>query len=141
MKSLIGLLRIVRSGHFLLGPINWNLFWCAVKDIENKRYELKGKVTLLNLDGEIELSKIKDAVLKSLKGVFEDIELSEKKKRSIESLLTQKLTGRLKEFKGKEYDADVMKCLSEVQDEVFDLILENDNIFKLYEMRYEIYKH
>ena len=42
-----------------------------------------------------------------MKGVFEDIELSEKKKRSIESLLTQKLTGRLKEFKRKEYDADV----------------------------------
>ena len=109
-----------------------------MKDIENKRYELKGKVTLLNLNGEIELSKIKNAVLKSLKGVFEDIELSEKKKRSIESLVTQKLTGRLKEFKRKEYDADVMKCLTEVQDEVFDLILENDNIFKLYEMRYEI---
>ena len=112
-----------------------------MKDIENKRYELKAKVTALNLHGEIELTKIKDAILKSLKGVFEDIELSEKKKRSIENLLTQKLTGRLKEFKRKEYDADVMKCLSEVQDEVFDLILENDNIFKLYEMRYEIYKH
>ena len=118
--------------------------YTRAKDIENKRQELKekkGSLSTLPLDGELDFAKttneiLTDWILNSLKQVIIDLKLTDNSriKNQLPNILKLKLDGKSKELKGKDYN-EAMDIILEVQNEVFDMILENDKIFKLYEMR------
>ena len=111
--------------------------YTRAKDIENKRQELKEKKgSLSTLDGELDVAKTTNEILNSLKPVIIDLNLTDNSriKNQLPNILKLKLEGKSKELKGKDYN-EAMNIILEVQNEVFDMILENDKIFKLYEMR------
>ena len=84
----------------------------------------------------LDVSKTTDEILNSLKPVIIDLNLTDNSriKNQLPNILKLKLDGKSKELKGKDYN-EAMDIILEVQNEVFDMILENDKIFKLYEMR------
>ena len=113
--------------------------YTRAKDIENKRQELKekkGSLSNLPFDGELDVTKTTNEILNSLKQVVIDLKLTDNSriKNQLTNILKLKLDGKSKELKGKDYN-EAMDIILEVQNEVFDMILENDKIFKLYEMR------
>ena len=113
--------------------------YTRAKDIENKRQELKekkGSLSNLPLNGELDVAKTTNEILSSLKQVIIDLKLTDNSriKNQLPNILKLKLDGKSKELKGKDYN-EAMDIILEVQNEVFDMILENDKIFKLYEMR------
>ena len=113
--------------------------YTRAKDIENKRQELKDKkasLSTLSLDGELDVAKTTNEILNSLKQVIMDLNLTDNSriKNQLPKILKLKVEGKSKELKGKDCN-EAMDIILEVQNEVFDMILENDKIFKLYEMR------
>jgi hypothetical protein len=113
--------------------------YTRAKDIENKRQKLKEKKGFLSnlpLNGELDVAKTTNEILSSLKQVIIDLKLTDNSriKNQLPNILKLKLDGKSKELKEKDYN-EAMDIILEVQNEVFDMILENDKIFKLYEMR------
>ena len=113
--------------------------YTRAKDIESKRQELKekkGSLSTLPLDGELDVAKTTNEIMNSLKQVIIDLNLTDNSriKNQLPNILKLKLDGKSKELKGKDYN-ESMDIILEVQNEVFDMILENDKIFKFYEMR------
>ena len=88
------------------------------------------------LDGELNVAKTANEILNSLEQVIIDLKLTDNSriKNQLPNILKLKLDGKLKELKGKDYN-EAMDIILEVQNDAFDMILENDKIFKLYEMR------
>ena len=110
--------------------------WNRAKDIENKKDVLKaqiGPISYPAAEGEPKIAEIVKGVLRSLQPVITTLKLTDKV-NNLQKLLTGKLKGKTKEMKNKN-QSEVMSILQEVQDEMFDKILENDKLFKLYEMR------
>ena len=111
--------------------------WNRAKDIENKRDVLEaqiGPILYPAAEGEPAIAEIVKEVMASLQPVITTLKLTDKVKNNLVKLLTSKVKGKTKELKDGNH-SEMMAILQEVQDEMFDKILENYKLFKLYEMR------
>ena len=75
-------------------------------------------------------------LLESLKPVIEELKLNNNHKvtTSLSKVLDGKLKGKWKDLEHGGL-SDAMKIIADIQHDLFDMILENDKLFKLYEMR------
>ena len=121
--------------------LNGNLFTRAI-DIEEKKQSLIKKLKELSnipfdkdckTDNQI-VEKITNYIVESLQIVISDLNLASNPriKNGLQKALSGKIKGKLHDLK----DSDkAMDALLEVQYEAFDMVLENDKNFKVYEMR------
>ena len=112
--------------------------YIRAKDIEMKRRDLRRKMkciapTVLPIKKYDELSK---EIFESLKPVIEELKLNNNHKitTSLSKVLDGKLKGKWKDLLNGSL-SDAMKIIADIQHDLFDMILENDKLFKLYEMR------
>ena len=109
-------------------------------DIENKRSYLKEKIILIselpfemgkNCDKEI-IEKTKNAIMDSLQTVIESLKLLDNVIKSLPIGLMNMVKGKLKELKD---ETKGIGAAQKLQIDAFDMVLKNDNDFKLYEIR------
>ena len=100
-----------------------------------KRHDLRRKIKLIvpTIKKQDELSK---EILESLKPVIEELQLINNHKitTSLSKVLDGKLKGKWKDLLNGSL-SEAMKIIADIQHDMFDKILENDKLFKLYEMR------
>ena len=106
------------------------------KDIEDRKNHLRSKIKALSnisIDKGYDISK---DILQSLEPVIIELKLNSNHQilNGLSKILNGKLKGKQDVLQNGDHKSK-MDTLMEVQDELFDLILENDKIFKLYEMR------
>ena len=107
--------------------------YTRAKDIENRTKELKMKIT--PFPGELNTTQASQYIMESLQPIITDLKLSDNKHvKGIFPKLLGKIEGKSKEWEDKT-QSEVMEILHDVQNEIFDMILENDKIYKLYQMR------
>ena len=113
-------------------------------DIENKRMYLKEKIILIselpfeigeNCNEEI-IEKTKNAIMDSLLTVIESLKLVDNihVTRSLPTGLKNMIRGKLKELKDETKDIAI-GATQKLQIDAFDMVLKNQNDFKLYEIR------
>ena len=79
-----------------------------------------------------ELSK---EILESLKPVIDELKLNNNHKiTSLSKVLDGKLKGKWKDLLNGSL-SDAIKIIADIQHDLFDMVLEHDKLFKLYEMR------
>ena len=111
-------------------------------DIENKKKYLKEKIILIselpfemgeNCDKEI-IEKTKSAIMDSLRTVIESLKLVDNVhvRKSLPIGLMNMVKGKLKELKD---ETKSIGAAQKLQIDAFDMVLKNDNDFKLYEIR------
>ena len=111
-------------------------------DIENKRTYLKEKIILIselpfemgkNCDKQI-IEKTKNAIMDSLQTVIESLKLLDNVHvmKSLPIGLMNMVKGKLKELKD---ETKGIGAAQKLQIDAFDMVLKNDNDFKLYEIR------
>ena len=109
-------------------------------DIENKKKYLKEKIILIselpfemgeNCDKEI-IEKTKNAIMDSLQTVIESLKLVDNDHVINECHLMNMIGGKLKELKD---ETKGICAAQKLQIDAFDMVLKNDNDFKLYESR------
>ena len=110
--------------------------YIRAKDIEMRRYDLKRKmeiITTVSLENHDKLSK---EILESLKPVIEELKLTNNHRitTGLSKVLDGKLKGKWKDLVNGSL-SDAMEIIADIQQDLFDMILENDKLFKLYEMR------
>ena len=113
-------------------------------DIEKEKEILREKIIIpsnppfdMTKDSEQEIiKKTKDVIMKNLQGVIEALNLANKRLKVNESLpkaIENIIKGKkLKELNEKQIIVDTIQ---NIQMEAFDMLLQNVNDFKLYEMR------
>ena len=135
---------------FPCGPIFYDkLFkeepFTRAVDIEEKRNYLKSKIIEIDIDScKFEndshmCAKVREIILGSLKTVINDLNF-ETNCRIISCLkkgIDKKIHGKISELKD---GSKVKTAIHELQKDAFNMILENDRNFKLYEMRLVIAK-
>ena len=112
--------------------------YIRAKDIEIRRHALTRKIKTittvsLSIEKHEELSR---EILESLKPVIEDLKLTNNRRitTGLSKVLDGKLKGKWKDLANRSL-SDAMDIIVEIQQDLFDMILENDKLFKLYEMR------
>ena len=111
-------------------------------DIEKKRIDLKEKIILIselpfetreNSDEEI-IEITKYAIIKSLRTVIETLKLIDNVhvKKHLPIGLKNMIRGKLEELKD---ETKGLGAAQNLQVDAFDMVLKNDNDFKLYEIR------
>ena len=85
-------------------------------------------------DNEI-IEKTVKQVVESLKVVIEDLDLANnpRVKSGLPKGMNGKIRGKLNDLKTPIKGVD---AIHEIQNEAFEMVLANDNNFKIYEMRY-----
>ena len=112
--------------------------YIRAKDIEMRRHVLRRKMKcivpiVLPIKKHDELSK---EILESLQPVIEELKLNNNHKitSSLSKVLDGKLKGKWKDLLSGSL-SDAMKIIADIQHDLFDMVLEHDKLFKLYEMR------
>ena len=108
------------------------------KDIEIKRMDLKNKIlpaAIVSLQDEKTTSL---EIVQSLEPVLNDLKfeakVNQRLKHSLALAVNGKLRGKWNDLKNSDHLATTA-IIAKIQNEIFDMILENDKSFKLYEMR------
>jgi hypothetical protein len=111
--------------------------YIRANDIEIKTHALKRKIKTITVSLSIEKhEELSKEILESLKPVIEDLKLTNNHRinTGLSKVLDGKLKGKWKYLANRGL-SDAMDIIVEIQQDLFDMILENDKLFKLYEMR------